>query len=71
MKLRIAQFYSDKRMAGEFVIQKRYFLFWWTLATEITDGGFNSLQDARVAVADHRKSQSKKSPIIHIYDAEG
>ena len=40
---------------GTFIIQRRVWLFWWTLATNITDGCYDSLRAAQDEVRRYLK----------------
>lgn len=60
MKLRIAHYASQNRMAGEYVIEKRVCFFWWTMATEISDGAFEDFHSAYAFARDYLLANRKK-----------
>ena len=67
MKLRIAQF-TDGSFNEDYpyIIQRRVWLFWWRMATEITDGGFDTVEEAKKVAAQYLDGLRNKKH-VHAY----
>jgi hypothetical protein len=69
MKLRIAHFESKTRLGGEYIIQRRHWLFWWTMATHITDGAFDDKEEALEEARRHLRFQPPR--MLRAYNLDG
>jgi len=64
MKLRIIKVDSTRRMNGEYIVQRREFLFWWV---EVTVGTYYDYQKAWEAAMNYKRDCRARNTIRGIW----